>query len=232
MDNVALVICGGLHPPQETNSILAIARQDPLLGQCPIVPLGQTDPLTCLSAQALRQEFDQGWGLRRSPGLSNAGSVLLNPNPKGASGPSREFPALILWAFSAGCVGTVALAHHWHRYRNQVLAIFLVDGWGVPWGGNFPCHRLSHDAFTHVTANGLGAGQVNFVAQPAVPHRHLWRHPGQVMGQQIMTSDGDDLTRRLPPTGATELSAADFLCGWSRRYLTDFRGLDDDWGGS
>lgn len=202
MDNRALLICGGLHPVQDTKSILAIAHQDPVLSQHPIVQLGTSNALSCLSAHALRQEFDQIWS-DRGPGAA------------------AEMPAIILWAFSAGCVGAVALAQHWHRYRHPVLAIFLVDGWGVPWGGESPLHRLSHDGFTHITSSYLGTGCASFVAHPAVPHRQLWRDPNRVMGQQIMTRRASGSAPDLPPS----LSAADFLCGWSRHYLQEFNAL-------
>lgn len=200
MDNRALLICGGLHPVQDTEAMLAIAHQDPVLSQHPILHLGASEPLSCLSAHALRQAFDRAWSSR---------------HPRATT----EAPAIILWAFSAGCVGATALAQHWHRYRRPVLAIFLVDGWGVPWGGDSPLHRLSHDDFTQATSGYLGAGHASFVARPAVPHLHLWRNPEAVMGQQIMTHQPDEATPDLPD----HLSAADFLCGWSRHYFQEFR---------
>ncbi|MFM7325948.1 MAG: hypothetical protein ACKO4L_13685, partial [Nodosilinea sp.] len=56
----------------------------------------------------------------------------LEGDDQPARGIIPAYPHLIIWAFSAGCVGAVALAQHWQRYRSGVLALFLVDGWGVP----------------------------------------------------------------------------------------------------
>ncbi|MEM9003064.1 MAG: hypothetical protein AAGE59_05980 [Cyanobacteria bacterium P01_F01_bin.86] len=92
---------------------------------------------------------------------------------------------LIFIAFSAGCVAATAVAHYWIQQNRAVAAVIMFDGWGVPIVGPFASYRLSHDAFTHHTASLLGAGQVSFFADPAVPHQHLWSDPMHVNGQQI-----------------------------------------------
>lgn len=189
---VLLVLCGGFHPPGDTEALLTLWAKDPTLSRIPAISLGMETPWAPLSAYTLRQSLDQAWG-----------QVPHRAQP----------PDLVLWAFSAGCVGAVALAHHWHRYRGTVRAIFLVDGWGVPGVGAFPCHRLSHDAFTHHSSRRLGSGQADFWADPAVPHRQLWRSP------QTVTGLGN-----LPPTSALPppcqpLSAADFLTAWTMFYF-------------
>jgi hypothetical protein len=202
MSPVALVVCGGLHPPGWTAQILATIAADERLSQLPVVTFCPSSPLAVLSARSLRQQLD---------------ARLVTPNP-----------ALIIWAFSAGCVGAAALANHWHRYRNPVLALFLVDGWGVPWSGIAPLHRLSHDRFTHTTSRWLGQGTADFVATPAVPHPRLWQSPQTVLGEPGNFSLGGEFPRGEEPDtvafpGPGErwegLSAADFLCGWSRYYL-------------
>jgi hypothetical protein len=189
---VVLVLCSGFHPPSDTEALLELWAKDPILSRLPAISLGMDVPWAPLSAHTLRQSLDQALG---------------------QTSHHAEPPDLILWAFSAGCVGAMALAHHWHRYRGTVRAIFLVDGLGVPGVGAFPCHRLSHDAFTHHSSRLLGSGQADFWADPAVPHRQLWRSP------QTATGRGS-----LPPTSTLTppqqpLSAADFLTAWTTFYF-------------
>lgn len=195
---VCLVICDGIHSPRETEGILAMVDQDSRLSQLPIQHFSPGSPLTVLSGAALRR-----W-------LEGDGRPTGENNP--------DYPCLIIWAFSAGCVGAVALAQHWQRYRGGVLALFLVDGWGVPAVGPMPLHRLSHDRFTHVSSGWLGPGSISFVSQPAVSHHQLWRHPQQVWGYQVRHHPS-----RKPTVGCAmqpeRLTAGDFLCRWSRYYL-------------
>ncbi|MEY3298117.1 MAG: hypothetical protein RLZZ597_1377 [Cyanobacteriota bacterium] len=192
MSRIILVICSGFHDPDDTEGILQLWRQNPDLKALPLVVLGHDAPWAPLSAHALRQSLDQS--------LLHQG-LEIDPSPD-----------LILWAFSAGCVGAVALAHHWQRYRGRVRGLFLVDGWGVPWQGVAPLHRLSHDNFTHHSSRLLGAGRADFVAQPAVPHRQLWRSPQTVRGL------GELPPNAVPPASIQPLSTADFLTQWTRFY--------------
>lgn len=195
---VWLVICDGIHSPRETDGILTMVSQDDLLSQLPIRHFSPRSPMAVLSGAALRH-----W---------------LEGNDQPARQINSDYPHLIIWAFSAGCVGAVALAQHWQRYRGQVLALFLADGWGVPTVGPIPLHRLSHDGFTHVTSGWLGPGQVNFVSQPAVSHHQLWCHPEQVWGYQVRHHCvGRSITGPTMPPGG--LTAGNFLCRWSRYYL-------------
>lgn len=196
-NRVVLGLCGGFHAPQDTEGMLQISAQDADLGEISAFVLGTAIPWAPLSAHALRQSLDQA--LSSSRPTRPALALPLNPD-------------LILWAFSAGGVGAVALAHHWQRYRGRVRAIFLVDGWGVPWAGAAPLHRISHDSFTHQSSRLLGAGRGNFVADPAVPHLHLWRNPQTVMGW------GDCPPTADPPGGTQPLTAAEFLTQWTRFY--------------
>ncbi|HEY9879985.1 MAG TPA: hypothetical protein V6D29_16140 [Leptolyngbyaceae cyanobacterium] len=95
---------------------------------------------------------------------------------------------VVFLAFSAGCVGAIAAAHHWHYLGGTVGAFFAVDGWGVPLAAPFPVHRLSHDRFTHDTSRFLGSGHTDFYADPAVSHLELWKRFSQVQGWQVSNS--------------------------------------------
>ena len=196
--SIVLVVCGGMHDPQITDSIIALIKADEWLSQLALKQFPSASRLAVLSGASLRSCMDGRW-----------------------TGESKA--RLMIWAFSAGCIGAAALANYWQRYRGEVLALFMVDGWGVPWSQAAPLHRLSHDAFTNISSNCLGEGVVNFVASPAVDHHQLWQAPQRVTGQQIMTRHlslsrrwVNDLNGFQPSLSTT---AADFLCTWSRYHL-------------
>jgi hypothetical protein len=104
---------------------------------------------------------------------------------------SREFPQtwltvpLVLIGFSAGVVGAVGAAWGWRSLGGKVQTLIALDGWGVPLWGDFPIHRVSHDAFTHWSSALLGTGSDNFYAEPGVEHLDLWRSPHTSHGWQI-----------------------------------------------
>lgn len=201
LQQVVLLICGGMHPPSYTGQMLVTA-QDEVLNQLSNVVCAPQSALGVLSPFALRQTLEAY--------LDN--SALASPTLEAAP------PALIIWAFSAGCVGAVALATHWQRHRGPVLALFMVDGWGVPRDPGVPTYRLSHDAATHHTSRWLGAGDIDFYADPAVPHLTLWQQPQAVTG---WAAENGKRSERL--------TAADFLCRRSRaaihHYSTSRQGL-------
>lgn len=89
---------------------------------------------------------------------------------------------LLFIAFSAGVVGAIGAAHEWERQGGTVQGLIAIDGWGVPLGGNFPIHRVSHDFFTHWSSALLGKGLDSFYADPPVEHLTLWHSPDQVQG--------------------------------------------------
>lgn len=93
--------------------------------------------------------------------------------------------SLIFLSFSAGVVGAIGAAWGWQRLGGNVKAFIAVDGWGVPLGGNFPIHRLSHDAFTHWSSALLGSGEDSFYADPTVKHLELWRSPQTARGWRV-----------------------------------------------
>jgi hypothetical protein len=186
LNQAILLVCGGLHPPGYTDQICNVIAADDMLSTSPRVVMEASPQV--LSAFALRRELEAA--------LSNASLA------------SVDSPGLIIWAFSAGCVGAATLATYWQQYRGPVLALFMVDGWGVPRDPQIPVHRLSHDRFTHDTSGCLGRGDEDFYAEPAVPHLDLWRHPQAVTGY-IAT----------PNRPAEQTTAASFLCQRSRAYL-------------
>ncbi len=175
-----------MHPPSYTEEVLATIARDEVLSRCTRVVNSPHPPWAVLSAFALRQAVEE------------------------ACPPSATVPlGLIIWAFSAGCVGAAALATYWQQHRGPVLALFMVDGWGVPSPLTVPVYRLSHDRMTHETSRLLGAGTVNFYADPAIPHLDLWRHPQSAAGWAV---------EGIKP--AAQSTAADFLCRRSRDCLT------------
>lgn len=114
-----------------------------------------------------------------------------------------ELPVIFI-GFSAGVVGAMGAAIKWQMRGGNVKALIAIDGWGVPVGGNFPIHRLSHDYFTHWSSAILGSKQDNFYADPPVEHLSMWGSPGKVQGYWQNLSTGFS---RCP----TYLSATEFL---------------------
>ncbi len=190
-EQAAILIIGGMHASSRTTSLLLTATADGVLNRIPILFYPQAVSLAVLSPYHLRQWLDH------HPRLQGQHQGSVN---------------LLIWAFSAGCIGASGLAHYWHQHRGRVLALFACDGWGVPLVSSFPIYRLSHDHFTHVTSQWLGAGTVGFYADPPVPHLDLWSQPATTRGWQITTLPGGTLCRQRQ-------SVAGFLCHWSRQSL-------------
>ena len=105
-------------------------------------------------------------------------------------------PVMII-GFSAGVVGAIAAARLWEKQGGKITGLVAIDGWGVPLGGNFPIHRLSHDAFTHWSSGLLGAGAGAFYADPAVDHLQLWQAPETVWGWSVVGTERSDYTTAL-----------------------------------
>ncbi|MGB3202224.1 MAG: hypothetical protein WBA99_15070 [Nodosilinea sp.] len=195
IQRTALLVCGGMHPPSYTGQVLATIARDEVLSQLGAVVCAPQHALGVVSPFALRRTLEARLEAM-APGEAMAGA-------------SSD---VIIWAFSAGCVGAAALATYWQRYRGPVLALLLVDGWGVARDPGVPTYRLSHDAATHTTSRWLGAGDIDFYADPAVPHLTLWQHPQGVSGWAIKAGE-----RRQ------RLTAADFLCQRSRAAIDRYR---------
>jgi hypothetical protein len=121
-----------------------------------------------------------------------------------------ESPVVFI-SFSAGVVGAIVAAHQWQLCGGHIKAFIAIDGWGVPLGGNFPIHRMSHDYFTHWSSCLLGSGENNFYADPAVDHLEMWRAPQTVQGYWV---DSDSDSKPLKES----LTAAEFLHRLAKRY--------------
>lgn len=119
----------------------------------------------------------------------------------------RKIP-LVLIGFSAGVVGAMGAASLWEIWGGKVLAVFALDGWGVPVLGHFPTHRISHDQFTHWSSALLGTGQDSFYADPEVEHLALWRSPHLVQGCWVSTQT----------QATTQVTLLQFLAHWLHRY--------------
>ncbi|MFM9263665.1 hypothetical protein [Tychonema sp. BBK16] len=112
--------------------------------------------------------------------------------------------SLVFVSFSAGVVGAIGAAWMWQQMGGNVAAFIALDGWGVPLGGTFPIHRISHDRFTHWSSAILGGGGDGFYADRPVEHLDLWRSPQTAQGWQIShTADGTETAK--PATAATFL---------------------------
>ena len=112
--------------------------------------------------------------------------------------------SLVFVSFSAGVVGAIGAAWMWQQIGGKVAAFIALDGWGVPLGGNFPIHRISHDSFTNWSSAILGGGGDGFYADPPVEHLDLWREPQTVKGWQI-SQIADRIETTKPATAATFL---------------------------
>lgn len=174
---------------------------------------------------ALTESFLQGLKLQDSKELShlNTGERLqifpAHDRPAYSTYHLLEFlqavfpstTALVFISFSAGVVGAIGAAKSWQRLGGTVAALIALDGWGVPLYGDFPIHRLSHDAFTDWSSAGWGGGKERFYADPAVDHLQLWRSPHTTDGYWITESVDGRVNSRTT-------TAANFLKALLVRY--------------
>ncbi len=84
---------------------------------------------------------------------------------------------IIVIAFSAGVVGSLALLH-----SHRLAGLIAVDGWCVPLKSSCLMTRLSHDLDTHWNGLLFGGGSAQFYADPFVSHLDLWGDISQVRG--------------------------------------------------
>lgn len=171
---MAIVVCPGIHPSQLTQCFLE-ATDITTLGQPVwVYPAEQSPPFL---AALVRQFLNQH----------------VSP-----------IEDLILVAFSAGVVGAIGAAQHWHYQGRSVTALIALDGWGVPLSAPFPIFQVSHDRFTHLSSAWLGTSQLNFYADPSVAHLDLWRSPHRVAGWQVYQNPLSDGIRQ-------RVTAAEFI---------------------
>lgn len=116
---------------------------------------------------------------------------------------------LVFIGFSAGVVGAIGAARLWQRQGGTMRALIAVDGWGVPLSGDFPIHRVSHDAFTDWSSSLLGMGQDRFYADPAVGHLDLWRSPHTAGGWWVESGANSP---------SRQTTAASFITALLKRY--------------
>lgn len=178
------IICPGIHPPSLTDRFLqALERRHVLPRQYLLFPSHRQPPLS--SFHLLHFLCQQ-----------------LVP---------KDSHSLLFLSFSAGVVGAIGAAWGWRLGGGEVRAFIALDGWGVPLGGDFPIHRLSHDGFTHWSSSLLGSGRENFYADPPVQHLDLWGSPESVVGWRVRTGPGGE-------SGRSPTSCLEFLASLFRRY--------------
>ncbi|HIK18455.1 MAG TPA: hypothetical protein IGS53_24655 [Leptolyngbyaceae cyanobacterium M33_DOE_097] len=165
--SVHLVVCPGFHAPELTRHFLEAVRAVALHHNAAVAAW-----LTDINVTIAEEGHPPYLGL----------SVDWLRDRIEADHPP---PALLLIGFSAGVVGAIQTAVAWQLHQHPVRALIAVDGWGVPLTGDFPIHRVSHDAWTHWSSVALGGNATHFYAEPAVNHLDLWRSPQTAIGWQI-----------------------------------------------
>ncbi|MEG4026435.1 hypothetical protein [Microcoleus sp. S13C4] len=186
-----LVICPGVHEPKLTDCFLA-----------------GLSGLWGLAADRQNQQIVDGvkiFPAHKYPPFSSLDILhfLCSEELAGES--------LVFVSFSAGVAGAIGAAWMWQQLGGQVGAFFALDGWGVPLGGNFPIHRISHDRFTHWSSAILGSGGESFYADPAIEHLDLWRDPQTAKGWHVSQTTAGVET--VAPT-----TAAQFLVHLLKQY--------------
>ncbi len=189
---MSVVICPGIHGPGLTKGLLAdlesrFPNGSNLSNSENILVVSAPDRYSPLSALHILQFLQARLGI-----------------------PSTTSPVVFI-GFSAGVVGAIGAAWVWQILGGKVKALIAVDGWGMPLLGDFPCHRISHDFFTHWSSSLLGSGQDRFYADPSVEHLTLWRSPQTVTGWWLHPVVGKLQTQ-------TRLTAAEFLTMLLKRY--------------
>jgi hypothetical protein len=161
-----VVIVPGFHARSLT---LRMVRSLPPFVQPHVVDAFPADPIAVFN------------GLTRTFGSPHA------RHAKKDSKESRQ-AGLIAIGFSAGVVGLAGALTLWQQQGGHVARFFAVDGWGVPIAG-LPLCRLSHDYFTHWSSQLLGAGDMNFYANPPSAHLEMWGEADRVMGKKIKADE-------------------------------------------
>ncbi|MBW4519473.1 MAG: hypothetical protein KME16_07200 [Scytolyngbya sp. HA4215-MV1] len=187
---MTIVLCPGIHEPTLSQSFLTQLRRSWAISTEPF-------PHTCLVFPSEHYPAYSGFHILQFLQRQQV---------------SHAHP-LILIGFSAGVAGAIATAWAWQAQGGRIRALIALDGWGVPLYGDFPIHRVSHDAFTHWSSALLGSGESSFYADPPIGHLELWRSPQTIQGWEI--SDSLHPTRRAT-------TAATFLTALIRRYRNNF----------
>ena len=154
------IICPGIHPTELTKEFTAKVQN--LLGKKTYLVL-PTQEYAPYNAIAIMQWLKKHYS---SP---------------------KQAPALSFISFSAGVVGSIGAANFWQLQGGNVSNFIAFDGWGMPLGGNFPIHCVSHDRFTHDTSVILSGETTGFYADPEVEHLELWRSPDTCQGWRTIS---------------------------------------------
>lgn len=204
---MTIVICPGYHPPQMTIDFLrGLGRVSRKTGlpQAIIYPADRQPPYSSPHVLSfLRPALEQSW--QQFEG-------------KKSEAVYQQWHSLVFIGFSAGVVAAIGAAQVWQATGGAVKALIAIDGWGVPLWGNFPVHRMSHDAFTHWSSALLGGGNSSFYADPAVGHLDLWRSPQQIWGYHVQTSSNNPATSRIAADRLQRANAAMLLNHWLCQY--------------
>ena len=185
---MTVLICPGIHSPQLTEAFIASL-------------LGEKTEKT--------KDFPNNWlvfpSQKSPPYFPLSVLTFLDQHVS-----LNEKKSILFIGFSAGVVGTAGAALRWQMQSvGGVKGLIAIDGWGVPLGGNFPIHRISHDYFTHWSSALLGGsahreeprsplkvfpscqsltprgGGDSFYAEPGVEHQELWRSPHLAWGWRV-----------------------------------------------
>ena len=171
---MAVILCPGYHPPELTLSFLAELRA--AAGFVPN-PNYQNPPYHCWLAEVAI------FPAQDCPAYSPT-HILQFWQEQAIAHNWIDRPVIVI-SFSAGVVGAIGAAWGWQLQGGKVGGFFAIDGWGVPLGGNFPIHRLSHDSFTHWSSALLGSGEDSFYANPPQEHLEMWQFPQSCLGWHI-----------------------------------------------
>jgi hypothetical protein len=144
-----------------------------------------------------------------APSYTALSPIHITQNLIDTYGQPPKAPPIVFISFSAGVIGALGAAWGWQLRGGQVKAVIAIDGWGVPLGGNFPIHRLSHDYFTHATSIILNSQGESFYADPSVEHLQMWRSPSTVQGWATSPSD---------PQVRSYLNEAEFILKLLKHY--------------
>ena len=144
------VICGGIHPPALTQSFVTSFQEN--------INVGDQSPVCVIPNREIAP-----YDVKQIDRFLNSKYHEV-----------KAISPLVFIGFSAGVVGVLGAARKWQREGGLIRCLFAFDGWGVPLWESFPCHRLSHDSFSHHTAHLLGGSNHSFYAEPMVDHLDLW----------------------------------------------------------
>lgn len=179
---MTLIICPGIHAPELTVSFLEGLRSQVADN---ISPSNRTENILVFPSQ----NYPAYSAFDILQFLDNCGIKPLDREQRPKS--------LVFISFSAGVVGAIGAAWTWQFWGGKVKAFIAVDGWGVPLGGDFPIHRISHDLFTHWSSAWLGTGKDNFYTDPPVSHLEIWRSPAAALGWWVHSECGQSDRRKL-----------------------------------